>query len=290
MNSPEDFEIPGAVRIVTGNGGLPKLLIESSHSTAEVYLHGAHVSHFQKHGEDPLLFLSKCSEFNHHKPIRGGIPVIFPWFGARENSAFHGFARLTEWELVETAVLEEGAVRIQLQLPTMAAATVDYFVTVSDSLTLELQVRCIGERIFTFENCLHSYFRVGDISRTEVHGLHQACYLDQLQGKSFTDSERSLSFTSETNRIYQHTTSPVSIVDPVLGRVIRVEKSGSQSTVVWNPWIDKSQRMPDFGDHEYLTMLCVESGNVRDYAVNISRGETATLQVNISSEPLPPAP
>lgn len=286
MNSPEDFNIPGSVSVVVGNGGMTKLMIESTHSTAELYLHGAHITHFQKHGEEPLLFLSSRSDYLRNKPIRGGVPVIFPWFGARENSAFHGFARLTEWELVETSVLEEGVVRVHLRLPTMAAAQVDYIVTVSDALTMELRVTCTGERIFTFENCLHSYFVVGDISRAEVHGLQHCVYRDQLLGRQLTDDEPCIVFGAETDRIYQHTGALVTIVDPVLQRCVQISKSGSESTVVWNPWIDKSQRMPDFGDHEYLGMVCVESGNVREYAVNIARGETASLQVCIQSAPL----
>jgi D-hexose-6-phosphate mutarotase len=78
----------------------------------------------------------------------------------------------------------------------------------------------------------------------------------------------------------------VAIIDPVLDRAIIVSKTGSKSTVVWNPWIAKSQRMPDFGDDEYLRMVCVESGNVSENSVTLAPGEEALLTVEVSSFPL----
>ena len=97
------FEIPGHVTFANGNGGLPKINITTGRSTAEIYLHGAHITGFQKGGEPPLLFLSRLSQFAAGKPIRGGVPVCFPWFGRREGDVTHGFARITEWNLIETA-------------------------------------------------------------------------------------------------------------------------------------------------------------------------------------------
>jgi D-hexose-6-phosphate mutarotase len=79
---------------------------------------------------------------------------------------------------------------------------------------------------------------------------------------------------------------PVEIIDPGLGRKIQVEKSGSKSTVLWNPWITKAQQMPDFGNDEYKQMVCVESGNVASNKVTLPPGRTASLKVVLSSAPL----
>jgi D-hexose-6-phosphate mutarotase len=68
----------GRVTFQDGRGDLPMIEITTPWSTAEIYFHGAHVSHFQKHGEAPLLFLSQCSNFADGQPIRGGILIIFP--------------------------------------------------------------------------------------------------------------------------------------------------------------------------------------------------------------------
>jgi len=82
------------------------------------------------------------------------------------------------------------------------------------------------------------------------------------------------------------TMSTVEIIDPVLKRRILVEKYGSASTVVWNPWVAKSQQMPDFGNDEYQRMVCVESGNVASNNIKLPPGETSTLTVKLSSEKL----
>ncbi len=209
MRDPTDLEITGVVTFAEGNDGLPKILIETPWSSAEIYPHGAHVTGFQKNGEDPLLFLSKSSEFLSAKPIRGGVPIIFPWFGPREGLPAHGFARTVAWQLTDRSVRPDGSVDLYFRMPAIGF--------------------------------------------------------------------------SEVDRIYSDTTATVEIVDPGLNRTIRVEKSGSQSTVVWNPWIGKSQTMADFGDDEYLQMVCVESGNVGANKITLPPGGLAVLKVVVSS-------
>ncbi len=41
------------------------------------------------------------------------------------------------------------------------------------------------------------------------------------------------------------------IVDKGSGRSVEVHKQNFPDAVVWNPWIDKSKAMGDFGDEEY---------------------------------------
>jgi len=90
-------EVPGRVAVATGNGGLVKLVVTSASATAEIYPHGAHITAFQKNGEPPLIFMGGKSDFEDNKAIRGGVPICYPWFGPREGSVVHGFARITEW-------------------------------------------------------------------------------------------------------------------------------------------------------------------------------------------------
>src|SRR5438093_4853817 len=138
------FEIPGRVTLLEGNGEMTKIEALTDWSTAEIYLHGAHVTDFQKKGEAPLLFTSQFSRFKADQPIRGGIPIVFPWFGAREGEPSHGFARISEWELHEATALPEGGVTLRFSLPetaenaTWPAFTANYVVRVTDTLELEL--------------------------------------------------------------------------------------------------------------------------------------------------------
>jgi len=286
MQALKQHEIPGRVSLFSGKGGLPAVRIETAWSLAEIYLHGAHVTRFQKTGEPPLLFLSEASQYDADKPIRGGVPLIYPWFGGRDGLPAHGTARITSWDLTETRVLPDGRVRLRFHLPSADGPEVDYVVTVGSSLTMEFTVANTGTADVTFENCLHSYFHVGDIRRIGITGLRGVAYFDCLLAATRTETAETLRIAGEVDRTYQNTAATVEIHDPVLGRTLRVRKSGSLSTVVWNPWIAKSQRMPDFGDNEYQTMVCVESGNIAEHAITLQPGIRHSLQVEVDDLPL----
>lgn len=270
------------------------LQVSTHWSTAEVYLHGAHVTHFRKKEEAPLLFLSQCSRFSPNDPIRGGIPVIFPWFGPRGCFPQHGFVRLKTWELKEFIPSSDGSVSLRLALPPVPEAAsfppcnVEYIITVSDSLKLELEITNLSKTApFSFENCLHTYFDVGDISAVSVKGLKDSSYLDKVENfAKKMEKNDAIRISAEVDRVYLNTTSTVSIEDQSHGRTIAMEKEGSISTVVWNPWINKAQQMPDFGNDEYQRMVCVESGNVGDNKVELQPGETSSLKVKLSSQAL----
>lgn len=279
------------MNIITGRGGLPMLQIQTPWSAAEIYLQGASVTHFQLNGEPPLLFLSEQSRFEKDAPIRGGIPIIFPWFGKPEGRVTqHGFARVRNWEFVDANKQPDGSVVIHLSLPTSAellSIPLDYYVTVGKSLTAELVVTNFSDCEFKFESCLHTYFTIGDIDRVNVVGLHGVDYLDAVDGRMLKrELAHAIEFTGEVDRIYLDSPQVVEIRDAELQRIIRVEKEGSNSTVVWNPWIAKAKAMADFGDSEYQRMVCVESGNVARNAIALAIGQEARLKVNLSSAPM----
>ena len=285
----------GRVTFLEGHGDLPKLEIATPWSTAEIYLHGAHVTHFQKLGEPPLLFMSQCSRFQLDAPIRGGIPVIFPWFGKpADKPGQHGFARVRNWELKELASPADGSVTVRLRLPystELPTCAVEYVVTVSQTLNIELIVTNKSESELVFENCLHTYFAVGEIGAAKIRGLKGVSFLDQLEDFARrTETDEAIIIASEVDRIYLDTSHTVEIHDASLRRIIRVEKKGSASTVVWNPWMAKSKTMQDFGDDEYHQMVCVESGNVAENQIRLALGQSTALKVKLSSQPLSEPP
>ncbi len=267
-----------------GRGGLAKIDVETEWSSAEIYQHGAHVTRFQKIGEEPLLFLSEASAFENDRAIRGGIPLIFPWFGGREGHPAHGYARLMEWTLEETSVFAGGAVMLRFRLPTTDSMDLEYIVRIGKKLSLELSVTHTGAGDAVFETCLHTYLHIGDVNTVAIRGLKGVSYIDKLQPGEFTESADEIRITSELDRIYHHTRDTVEIIDPTLARRINVVKSGSNSTVIWNPWIAKSKAMSDFGDDEYRRMVCVESGNVGPDKLALCSASRAILKVELSSE------
>ncbi|MES1180859.1 MAG: D-hexose-6-phosphate mutarotase [Verrucomicrobiota bacterium] len=281
-------EIPGRVAVIAGNGGLPKIVVTTNASTAEIYLHGAHVTHFQKTGEPPLIFMSRKSYFAPGKAIRGGVPICFPWFGNRDGEPSHGFARSTEWELVKTSAAADGAVTLRFALPQLPGRAAwknlrtEFVVTVAGTLTMELLATNDScAETLEIENCLHTYFHVGHIGAVAITGLQGAAYVDNAgdgHGALKPDAEPKLRITRETNRLYRDTNGPVEIRDDSFQRTIRVEKSGSHSTVVWNPWT--TQKLPDdFDPAEHQHMVCVESGNVKPNRISLAPGQTSALKV-----------
>jgi D-hexose-6-phosphate mutarotase len=285
------WEISGRVEIVSGSGGLPLIQIRTPVSTAEIYLHGAQITAFQKNGEPPLLFLSEKSYFAPDKAIRGGVPICFPWFGSRTGEPAHGFARITEWELISTSATPDGTVTVRLQLPKASlkpewsGLRAEFIVAIAAELTMEL-VATNGSpgTALQIEGCLHNYFRVGDLSAVSISGLEGTSFLDNTTGgagPSILDIDTVIKISKEIDRTYLDTTGPIEIRDENLKRIIRVEKFYSHSTVVWNPWTTKP--MADLGPAEYKNMVCVEAGNVKKNKLSLAPGESSTMKVVLSS-------
>ena len=260
--------------------GLPAVHLQNDDAEAVVTLHGAHVVSYIPAGGSEVLFVSKCSEFVDGKAIRGGVPVCFPWFGAPPpgESRAHGLVRYTSWKLLEadknSAVFGITVKNFRLRYTVQAAKT----------LKLSLHIENISDSEQSCTGALHTYFKVADVASVALNGLENGEYFDSLTGE-FQTQTVPLLINCETDRIYR-SSAPVTLDDPGLKRRITVEKSGSASTVIWNPWSGKSQKMADFGDSEYTEMLCIEAANAA--AVNdtkmLKRGECAVLEQMISAQ------
>ena len=291
------FAIPGAVRFEVGPKGLTRIVVDTPQAEAQVYLHGGHVTHYQPRGDRPVMFMSERSRFDPGAPIRGGVPVVFPWFGQRagEPSApMHGFARLEEWGVESATQAPDGSVMIVLGLDSRStthpswphAYTLRYRVVIGGTLDLTLEVHNRADTPVTFEEALHTYLAVSDIRQVSVAGLTGTRYIDKTDGmKQKTQESDLLRITGETDRMYLRTRATCVVDDPEAGRLLTVEKSGSDATVVWNPWVAKAKAMPDFGDDEWQQMLCIETGNVADHAVMLAPGRRHEMGTTIRSEP-----
>jgi D-hexose-6-phosphate mutarotase len=275
----------------SGQGGLPLVRVETAAALAEIYLHGAHLTHYQRQGEKPILFLSREAVFAPGKAIRGGVPVILPWFGPREGMPAHGFARTQAWDLLEASWSDEHSARLRFRLPEAAEAAewprfvAELEVCVGPTLELELKVTNVdAARALPLETCLHTYFAVSDIAQTQVRGLRGVSYADGLEGgREKVEGGAAILFNGEVDRVYFNSPHTVEILDRGWGRVIEVGKTDSLSTVVWNPWTEKSKRLADFGDEEYRRMVCVESGNVKPNQVLLQPGKQAAFGVAIAA-------
>jgi glucose-6-phosphate 1-epimerase len=292
----EQFNIPNALRFEDAPGGLVRAVISTPLAEADIYLQGGHVAHWTPRGQRPVLFVSPKSLFAPGKAIRGGVPIIFPWFGGRNDGKpgpAHGFARSMEWAVEGTKLDNRGKVEVTLSLaPNEAirgfgydAFHLRFRVTVGAQLEMELETRNDAKEPLTYEEALHTYFAVADIDQTSVSGLEGTTFIDKTDGfKRKQLGNEAVRVAKETDQVHLSTQATCVVHDPIWNRRIVVEKSGSDSTVVWNPWVDKTKGMSDMAPGDWKDMICVESANAADNAVHLAPGASHTLKTAIRVE------
>lgn len=284
------FAIPERLHFMESGPGLPMADICTPLASARVALQGAQVLAWRPDGVAPVLWLSGAAVFEAGKAVRGGIPVCWPWFGDRPGHSAHGFVRTRLWELRETALDAQGQVCLTLGLQDDAstravwdhAFDLELQVTVGSTLQLTLTTHNTGLDPFPLTEALHTYFGVGDIRQTTVHGLDGTHYLDKVQGFAPAQQSGPVQFAGETDRVYLNTTADCVIDDADQKRRITVAKSGSHSTVVWNPWTDRETALPDMASGGYQRMVCVETVNAGPQPVTVAPGAHHTLSTTLS--------
>src|ERR1700730_12066459 len=181
------FEIPGTASVVEGNGGLQKVCITSPEVVGEMYLHGAHITSWKPAGAEEVLFLSSQSRWEDGRAIRGGVPVCFPWFGAKADdpkAPAHGFVRTKSWQLESIGQSGEEIILSTASDESTRAIwphdfRLEYRVVFGTELLLELTMTNTGESPLRFEEALHAYYSVGDVTKASLSGLDGVEYLDK---------------------------------------------------------------------------------------------------------------
>ena len=292
----KDFGIAGQLEFVQDAGGLIVARIANAHAQSSIALQGAHIMTFQPKGEQPVIWLSPAAKLVQGKSIRGGVPICWPWFGAHPSvPAFpaHGFARTAPWQVAQSEALADGSTRIAFDLPQSAMPPAQWphpcrvrlAATVGKTLTVELLTENTGSAAFEIGEALHTYFAISDVDQLSIGGMEGGTYLDKVGVAETRTQEGAIRIASEVDRIYLDTEADCLIEDRGFKRRIRIAKSGSRSNVVWNPWIEKSAKMGDFGsDTGYRGMVCVESANADRNVLTLAPGVAHTLRVVYSAE------
>ena len=271
--------------------GITLLKIDNVLATATVSLFGGQVIGWQpKTQAHPVLWRSACTEFSTTKPIRAGVPICWPWFGAHPDQRgmpSHGYARISAWMVDSIASKEDGSTELYLSMPPIQTdvnlaqieALLRVKITISDILTIELITTNVGKTPIIYTEALHAYFTVSDIAQIHINGLNDCQYVDLIDNNTLKTQNDVVQFTQELGRVYVDTSAACTIHDPGLARVIHIEKYGSQSTVVWNPWLETASNMPDLGPDAWRLMVCVESANALKNTVCLQPGEQQAMRV-----------
>jgi glucose-6-phosphate 1-epimerase len=289
--SDRRFEIPDTAQVMEGNGGLTKVRITTREVAGEMYLHGAHVTSWKPTGGEEMLFLSTQSRWEKGRAIRGGVPICFPWFGDKADdpkAPAHGFVRTKAWQLQSIAQVGD-AVTVSMFTESdestrkwwPADFRLVYCATFGRELSLELVVTNMGRSSLRFEEALHAYHRVRNVEKTRIAGLNAVNYLDKTDLNRQKVQRGEIAIVSETDRVYLNTSDVIELEDLVSHRRTRVMKENSRTTVVWNPWVQKAHSLSDFADDEWIQMICIETSNVSDFAVELTPGQQHKMKARV---------
>jgi glucose-6-phosphate 1-epimerase len=278
--------------------------IQNGPAKVHVALFGATVTHYSVDASDKnVLFVSSKAILDGSKPIRGGIPLVFPMFGAGDGTLpSHGFARVSVWTVkAETPSSVVLALRSEdISTPWPHKFALEYTVALSESGALRTGLRIKNTHdagAFAFQALLHTYFSVPDATKLVVSGLQGCQYIDQvLAGRECQlageeeEGEGRVTISKETDWIVKHVPGDVELLlhrpaaasaraagFTIKRRFTIAGQLEPSDVVVWNPWIEKSKKMADFGDDEYQRMICVEPGKVSSFA-SLGAGEEAVLE------------
>lgn len=239
------------------------------------------------------LWLSSAAKLDGTKPVRGGIPLVFPVFGKSHEEGFaslpqHGFARNSVWEFLGQTKEEPPTVQFALG-PDEANKDVyskwdngdnDFtlILTVSleeNDLRTHIEIQNTDSKPWKFNWLFHTYLQINDIEDTLVNNLPgETCY-DQMLSETYVEKAPAIDFHQELDRIYKNVSTNKILQVIEFGKVVHnVRRVNLPDVVVWNPWIDKSAGMADFEPKsDYHKMLCIEPGHVNNF-VELQPGQS----------------
>jgi glucose-6-phosphate 1-epimerase len=291
-----EFGIAGVLDFVATEHGLVKTVVSLDGVTGEIYLQGAQVTEWRPPGERPVLFTSPNSAVAPGRAIRGGIPIIFPWFGPSRHTPTapqHDFARTATWHLDGVETAGSGLLTLTLSLGDRDVGSPFWperfraicTVTFAQTLSFRLAVQNRATHPIVFEEALHSYFAISDVTDIAILGLAGTTYIDKTDAaRRKLQTADLVTITAETDRVYLDTPAQCAIEDRASRRRIVIEKDGAASSVVWNPWAEKATAMADLGDPAWRGMVCVESGNIADNEVRFAADAEHQMSTVISIE------
>lgn len=276
-----------SVTIEDGPKGLC-LRVDTQHSTLLLSLFGGHVlSYINKADNNERLWLSKHAVFDGKTPIRGGIPICWPWFSNHHlepSFPSHGFVRTQMFDLIDISETLSGQNVVQSQL-TLSPKQLDLFgykniqmkliIEISSTLNINIISMNNSNEIMPITQALHSYFRIENIASTLLKGV-ETDYDDKPSITFGLKAPIYYTFDGEVDRIHKHDhnnfSQPQSIeisstaTCPEHEQIttIKIRQCGHDSTVVWNPWKEKSISMKDMENEGYATMLCIEAANTQN--------------------------
>ncbi|MCT2150767.1 D-hexose-6-phosphate mutarotase [Dermabacter vaginalis] len=255
----------------------------------EISLSGAHVTSWIPKGHSETMWLSPLATFTPSSHIRGGVPLIGPWFGhgrSGNEEPQHGWFRRAKWALTSVHVDPNGVVTAAFDLeerrhyPGFEVGAARLHVRASATLELSLTVTA-GEQPLELEAAFHTYFLVQDVREARLEGLAGVPFTDAARGRAAGVGTENQTFAAPTDLVFE-AAPPLVLADPRANRRIKIAQSGANRTVVWTPWREDVASTADIPDDEWTRFVCVETAVSEGGAVPLASGEAHTLTAHYS--------
>ncbi|KAK6966282.1 DNA polymerase [Favolaschia claudopus] len=271
------------------------ILLQNSkyNASAEIMLYGATVVSWKcpslaDSQPRERLFVSATAIRDGSKPVRGGIPVVFPCFGPPthpEHSKLpqHGFARSSVWSW-NGAITDEGdRVSVTLTLdPTPAITSVykrpfhlAFVVSLGRfDLSTELHVQNTSSSTayppdyLEFQALFHNYI-AGPSSEILVTPLKGLSYFDKTEptdegrATAKTETRAGVDVRKFTDSVYESASQNYEVTWVDGG--ISIQTSNLKDVVVWNPQAEAGSKMGDMEKGGWDNFVCCEPGHVRGF-------------------------
>ena len=287
------FGMLDQVGFFEGKGGLPFLKINNKKASALISIYAGQVISFKPADQvEDVMFVSDNAYFQEGKAIKGGVPICWPWFGAaeKEGNPDHGFVRNNYWIVSSVNVLKNGDTKVVLEFEdtkqTREFWPYEFYLSleilISDSLTLTLLTRNVGDSSFMVTDALHAYFNVGDATQVKVLGLEHTEYLDKKHEFVKVCQVGAVTLSEETDHIHTDIKHDLTIDDPVFNRKIKVSSSGNNNVVVWNPWEKGAAEMKDLDKEDYKHFICLEIANAAEDGIEVKPNSGYWMVTNYS--------
>jgi len=275
-------------KIIKNENGFEYIEVKNSAAKAKIALQGAHIFEYTRQDKNNLLWLSEKSVFEQGVAIRGGIPLCWPRFGSLDESLQqHGFARVSMFKLINVNELNEFSTEVLFELRDTKESRalwnhqfiLEVKMVISQTLSISMKTKNLDEKDFMITQAFHTYFSISNIQNISIKGLENKFYFDTLLDDKHKE-DQAIKVEKEIDRVYIDTDDEVFLIDK--DKNIKLHTLGSASTVVWNPWIEKSAKMSYMSKNAYKEFVCIESANAFDDFVMVKSKKTHTLSLTIS--------
>jgi glucose-6-phosphate 1-epimerase len=228
-------------------------------SCATVLLRGGQLISWRAADGQDLLYRSPASALDAATAVRGGVPVVFPQFGAYGPLPRHGFARERLWQWQASSDAPYGvslaldvAAEEYPQWPHACRCTLHIDLQ-PNQLKMRLGVDNTGSAPMCFTAALHGYWAVSNVSAASLQGVLPGGAVMPVAGPI----DRVLTPNAPTLRLdagdYQ----------------LELQQTGFDQVVVWNP--GPNGQLPDLPSRGHLNFVCIEPAVV-DHAVSLEKG------------------